>query len=68
MHSKGIMHRDIKPENLIMKQNDELTIRICDFGLAEKIHKKVSNMTISSESYILKVWNPRICGSRNFVG
>mmetsp|Transcript_8536 Transcript_8536/g.11264 ORF Transcript_8536/g.11264 Transcript_8536/m.11264 type:complete len:460 (-) Transcript_8536:345-1724(-) len=33
MHNKGLAHRDIKPENiLLMAQNDDISIKLCDFG------------------------------------
>ena len=32
LHAKRIMHRDLKPQNLLLA--NDLTIKICDFGLA----------------------------------
>jgi serine/threonine protein kinase len=32
IHSAGVVHRDLKPSNILM--NQEMDIRICDFGLA----------------------------------
>lgn len=37
LHDEGIAHRDIKPENILVKgslQNDDLTVKLCDFGLS----------------------------------
>ncbi len=42
IHEKGFLHRDIKPENILLtkqhghKPPEDLTIKICDFGLAKK--------------------------------
>jgi serine/threonine protein kinase len=39
IHSKGLIHRDIKPENILIKYEDNnLTAKICDFGLSKWIH------------------------------
>ena len=37
LHRLGIAHRDIKPENILVKgslQNDDLMVKLCDFGLS----------------------------------
>lgn len=34
MHSHGVAHRDLKPENLLCAEDQELYIRIADFGLS----------------------------------
>jgi len=39
MHIKSIMHRDIKPENLILKDEENIEIKLADFGLSEFINK-----------------------------
>lgn len=37
-HDKGIVHRDLKPENLLMmKKDDDASIKIADFGFAKKV-------------------------------
>ena len=33
MHSQKFIHRDLKPQNILL-QGKELTIKVCDFGLA----------------------------------
>ena len=36
LHAMGIMHRDIKPDNILVhKAENNVNIKICDFGLAE---------------------------------
>ncbi len=39
-HDQGIVHRDIKPANLFLHQlpSGEITLRICDFGIAKQIN------------------------------
>ena len=39
MNEIGIMHRDIKPENLILKDEENLVLKLADFGLAEFANK-----------------------------
>eukprot|EP00181_Compsopogon_caeruleus_P002337 CAMPEP_0184683604 /NCGR_PEP_ID=MMETSP0312-20130426/11971_1 /TAXON_ID=31354 /ORGANISM="Compsopogon coeruleus, Strain SAG 36.94" /LENGTH=258 /DNA_ID=CAMNT_0027136069 /DNA_START=352 /DNA_END=1128 /DNA_ORIENTATION=+ len=35
LHENGIVHRDIKPENILCVKRDwPLTVKVCDFGLA----------------------------------
>lgn len=35
VHSKGISHRDLKPDNILIAQDDPVTVKITDFGLAK---------------------------------
>ncbi|ODV85492.1 hypothetical protein CANARDRAFT_198342 [[Candida] arabinofermentans NRRL YB-2248] len=35
VHSKGISHRDLKPDNILISQDDPVTVKITDFGLAK---------------------------------
>ena len=37
IHKANVMHRDFKPGNILIDQ--ELTIKICDFGLARTLRK-----------------------------
>jgi serine/threonine protein kinase len=39
-HARGIVHRDIKPANLFLQfeqQSEEVTVKVCDFGVAKHI-------------------------------
>ena len=36
LHSLGIAHRDIKPDNVLVDENDEIEVYLCDFGYATK--------------------------------
>lgn len=36
LHSLGIAHRDIKPDNVLVNENDEIEVYLCDFGYATK--------------------------------
>ena len=40
MHSNGFVHRDLKLENIMMESNENLQIKLVDFGFAEEINEK----------------------------
>jgi len=54
LHSNNIVHRDLKPENIILQiKNDELDVKIIDFGTAN-FNSKNSKFTIQyGTSYYL---------------
>jgi serine/threonine-protein kinase len=35
VHEAGVVHRDIKPDNLFLCQDDELLVKLLDFGIAK---------------------------------
>uniref|UniRef100_A0AAY3ZTY0 non-specific serine/threonine protein kinase n=1 Tax=Denticeps clupeoides TaxID=299321 RepID=A0AAY3ZTY0_9TELE len=43
MHGKGYMHRDIKIENILLTEAGK--VKICDFGLVEKMENKTHEVT-----------------------
>eukprot|EP01091_Cochliopodium_minus_P019875 TRINITY_DN8497_c0_g1_i1.p1 TRINITY_DN8497_c0_g1~~TRINITY_DN8497_c0_g1_i1.p1 ORF type:complete len:316 (-),score=79.65 TRINITY_DN8497_c0_g1_i1:59-1006(-) len=46
LHEQGICHRDLKPENLLLSShNDDISVKIADFGLSKIISKKVMMQT-----------------------
>jgi Protein kinase domain len=34
-HARGIVHRDVKPSNVLVTEQDEVSVRLFDFGLAQ---------------------------------
>jgi len=53
LHSKNIVHRDIKPENLLFVDTEATIIKLCDFGIAEKIPESgYLTEIIGTESYM----------------
>lgn len=63
MHDKGYLHRDIKPSNMLLS-DDFLTLKICDFGTAEKLRTTMTNNRgsaayMSPEVFAAKKYNTK---------
>jgi len=53
LHSKNIVHRDLKPENLLFVDESANIIKLCDFGVAERIPERgYLTEVIGTESYM----------------
>lgn len=51
-HQKSIIHRDLNPANIIVKNesNQDHLVKIIDFGVAKSMQKKLSNLTLHTQS------------------
>jgi len=49
-HARGIVHRDIKPANLFLQideRTEEVTVKVCDFGVAKRTRVNEGNNAAS---------------------
>lgn len=52
-HARGVVHRDIKPANLFLQidpQSQEVTVKVCDFGVAKRTRVTEANNAASQLS------------------
>ena len=52
-HARGVVHRDIKPANLFLQIDDatgEVTVKVCDFGVAKRTRLAEGNNAASHMS------------------
>ncbi|XP_076465423.1 uncharacterized protein LOC143297133 [Babylonia areolata] len=43
--SKGILHGDVKPNNFLMASEDPGSLKVCDFGLSQKLPSENTPLT-----------------------
>ncbi|MGC3988911.1 MAG: protein kinase [Chthoniobacteraceae bacterium] len=49
----GLVHRDIKPANLMLvKEDDELVVKVIDFGLAKSVQSEEDAVTMSMGGFV----------------
>ena len=50
-HMKGVIHRDLKPSNILVTTgaNDELVVKIIDFGVAKAMSQPLTDMTLHTQ-------------------
>lgn len=53
-HQQGIIHRDLKPSNiLVAKVDDEISVKVIDFGIAKDIESIDPNLALTRSLQIL---------------
>ncbi|KAL2168041.1 hypothetical protein VTG60DRAFT_517 [Thermothelomyces hinnuleus] len=57
LHARGWVHRDIKPENILIFDQETLSIKLADFGLAKEL-------PVDSSPW---AYNATLCGTPSYV-
>ena len=52
VHSTKVIHRDLKPANILI--SDDMTVKICDFGLARSLSGVKDTRDIITEAFRAK--------------
>jgi serine/threonine protein kinase len=52
-HAKGIVHRDLKPSNILVNQQEDLRVKIVDFGIAKVLVDATSGSKLTATGEVV---------------